>query len=926
MDKDPQPAKSYAGLDRRLSFGFGAIILGLILVGFLTQRSMQDLLHATDQRAFARQAAIQVEATMSLLKDAETGQRGYLLTGRENYLDPYNSAVKEIFTRLDEMKSAFWEQPDQAARIVELTKIAHRKIAELQQTIDLRRSGKTREALAIVLADHGRAMMVEARHLYGEIVAVQSQWIQHLSESAQGITQKSRTTMIAGSILALVLVFIALLLLERNEKRRRRAELELKMTNLELKSQKRQLSEVIIAQNDIATAGLDTKRILALIIQHAQHLTGADGALIELVDGPELVYHVASGNAERFLGMRITAAGSFSGLSLESGELLVCVDSEIDPRVNRDACQKIGVRSMIVKPLFHNGRAVGVLKSYSASAYQFADQHVNALRLVGGILASALGQAAEFEERQKAISTLRATESELIQAKNRAEAATLAKSQLLANVSHEVRTPINGILGMVGVLLDTKLSADQRDYAKTIQQSGDALLAIVNDILDLSKVEAGKLDLEVIDFDIVSTLQDLLKPFYPLATEKGVLLKLETAADLENYVRGDPGRLRQIVLNLVSNALKFTMQGEICVVVRYESVGTAESLVRFEIHDSGLGMSAATLQNLFQPFVQADVSTTRKFGGTGLGLSICKRLVGLMGGEIGVESTPGRGSNFWFNVRLPASEAVKPTDGDSDSAEIPVSVFPPRLRVLIAEDNAINQKVAIKQLEKLGLKGEAVGNGLEALDALRKVPYHLVLMDCQMPEMDGYTAATQMKADPTLRRIPVVAMTASAIPGERERCLAAGMDDYMTKPIRMAELERVLRKWLIEKEQTSPSTPVLDPAVLLDLSQLDSNSGPTMIEELGGLFLEMVPEKLKAMHAAFDRKDSAAISRIAHQLVSSSGNLGARELSKLCESLEDLAADASGEKGYVLFLKIEAEIARVCTALEEEIRVGRRAA
>jgi signal transduction histidine kinase/CheY-like chemotaxis protein/CHASE3 domain sensor protein/HPt (histidine-containing phosphotransfer) domain-containing protein len=909
-------------LERKISVGYGVIIAALIVIGFLTQHSMQDLLRATTHRAEARKAAMHAQAAMLLLQDAETGQRGFLITGKEVYLDPYEKALKSIAKELGDLETVFSEVPAQRRRVAEFAETSRQKVKELGETVALRRAGKRAEAIGALNTGQGHELMVRAHALFDDIDREQERLIDELNQDATRIAAQSRRITTFGNLFAMVLVLISLYLLERNQKRRRRAELEVKMTNIELRNQKRQLSEVVAAQNDLATAGLDPKRIMSLIIQHAQHLTGAEGALIELVDGEELVYHVASGSAEQFLGMRIKREGSFSGLSLRGGELLVCADSTQDGRVDRAACERVGVRSMIAKPLFHNERAIGVLKAYSSQPYQFADQHVDALRLVGGILASALGQAREFEEKQAAIQALRETEGELIRAKDRAEAATLAKSQLLANVSHEVRTPINGILGMAGLLLDTELDRDQKDYARTIRQSGDALLAIVNDILDLSKVEAGKLELEQIDFDIVSTLQDLMKPFYLAAKEKGIDLGFETASSLPNYVRGDPGRLRQIVSNLLTNAMKFTKVGEVKVVVKSlptENLGTA---MRFEISDSGIGMSSETMKALFQPFVQADVSTTRKYGGTGLGLSICKRLVEAMGGEIGVESRPGQGSTFWFTVKLRASETGKAADRDEED-RASADIFPKGIRVLIAEDNAINQKVAMKQLEKMGIRADAVGNGVEALVALRSIPYDLVLMDCQMPEMDGYTAAGKMKADPELCGIPVVAMTASAVPGERERCLEAGMDDYVTKPIRVRELEKTLKKWLVDREaiaETAVDVPVLDPAVIADLRMLDSGQGPSLIEELGALFLAMVPEKLRAMQAALDRGDSEALRRVAHQMTSSSGNLGAKELSRLCAALEDLSGDA-GEKEALEFVReIEAEAARVCAALDAEIR------
>jgi signal transduction histidine kinase/CheY-like chemotaxis protein/CHASE3 domain sensor protein len=930
MEKHTQRTQKSAMIDRRMSFGYGLLILGLVAIGFVTQRSMQELLDATNRRSSARQAAFELKSVMQTLTDAETGQRGYLLTGREVYLEPYIAATAKIDSQLERAALLFGNESSQREALTEFTRIVHAKITELAFTIDLMNAGKQRQAVARVLEGHGRNLMVEARKADDQIEAAQLKLISTLSSDALEITTKSRTISTTGSILAMLLVLISLLVLERNLKQRRRAELELRMTYLELKNQKRQLNEIVSAQNDLATAGLDTKRIMDLIVHHAGRLTASEGAVIELLEGTELVYRAATGSAGNFIGTRIKREGSFSGLSLSTKELMVCADTETDARVDRDACRRVGVRSMIVKPIFHNENEVGVLKAYSSQPYQFADQHVDALRLIGGILSNVLGQATEFEEKTRAIQTLRATEQELVRARDKAEAATLAKSQLLANVSHEVRTPINGILGMAGLLLETRLDAEQKDFARTIRQSGDSLLTIVNDILDLSKVEAGKLELEKIDFDIVSTFQDLLKPFHVAAAHKGILLTFRPDSNLPNFVRGDAGRLRQIIGNLITNAMKFTSNGEVAIRVREDRCGSDGSIVRFEVKDTGIGIHLNTVETLFQPFVQADASTTRKFGGTGLGLSICKRLVELMGGEIGVESVFGKGSTFWFTVHFEPSDHAKPSAVDSDASAISGYDFPDRIRILIAEDNPINQKVAIKQIERIGLRADAVGNGIEALQALNSLPYSLVLMDCQMPEMDGYTAATQMKADPKFRSIPIVAMTASAVPGERERCLETGMDDYITKPTRLADLERVLVKWLggVKKATEMKKTDVtvtdneelvLDPAVLADLRMLDAPGGPSLIEELGTLFIQIFPDKLKGMHAGLDHSNHPAIGRIAHQLKSSAGNLGAVQLSKLAEELEGIAETGKSGTAYELVLKIEAEGARVCAALEMEM-------
>jgi len=384
------------------------------------------------------------------------------------------------------------------------------------------------------------------------------------------------------------------------------------------------------------------------------------------------------------------------------------------------------------------------------------------------------------------------------------------KTQFLANISHELRTPINGIVGMTGLLLDSSLDAEQREFANTIRASADTLLSLINDVLDLSKIEAGRLDLESIDFDLEQMVSNLEKTLLYSARAKGLELKRQTAPEIASMLyRGDPTRLAQILTNLVSNAIKFTAKGRVEITVRHESVTDHRANLYFEVKDTGIGIPADKLERMFVPFTQADASTTRRFGGTGLGLSICKQLVGLMGGEIGVTSEDGKGSMFWFSVPLEyVRVGARQAPRAEKTQELPPSTgpsLPKSTRILLAEDNAVNQKIVIKMLEKYGVRVDAVASGKEALDALRLAPYDLVLMDVQMPEMDGYEATRmirQGKAGPQ-DKLPIIALTANAMTGDRERCLDAGMSDYVTKPVHLHDLLSVIERALARGRATA---------------------------------------------------------------------------------------------------------------------------
>jgi len=542
------------------------------------------------------------------------------------------------------------------------------------------------------------------------------------------------------------------------------------------------------------------------------------------------------------------------------------------------------------------------------------------------------------EDLEKRVVELAATNSvlesmtrKLEEARDAAVQASRVKSEFVANISHEIRTPLSGVLGMAELLMGTPLNAEQKQLVTLLHDSGQSLLAIINDLLDFSKMEANKMELDIIDFSPAALLEDCTELLSPCALEKRLSLTTFVDPRLPAALKGDQLRLRQVLLNLGSNAIKFTEVGQVCLRIDFDSENDSAVQVRFSVTDTGIGIPPSAQSRLFQPFVQADGSTTRKYGGTGLGLSICRSLIELMGSQIVVASEEGKGSTFAFTVTLKRSSKLDVAPAERAKPTARKQGLQPAGRVvareaakgdavnsvLLVEDNPVLQILALRQLKRLGWPADAVSTGCEAVQAVGSKQYALVLMDCQMPEMDGLeaTAAIRRQESATSRHLPIIAMTASAMDSDRQECLAAGMDDYLSKPVSEERLRDVMDRWVcrgfasessleagagrIAEDLEGKAGPVTSSSQPVDVSQLRQIYGESASREIVQMFLHEVRSLVTKIQASIDKEDQLELIAHLHQLKGLSATLAASHIHALSLDLERSCQAKNWQEAHV---------------------------
>ncbi len=835
----------------------------ILMVGVVSYQANLQLIEASNLVVHTHKVRGNVDHLVAAIARMESSARGYALTGQDGFRTRVDVHWEVVAAELAQVRSLVQDNPIQVERVNRLQELAEQK---REQTARLLRARDRQGALeaAHLLADQPASVGGALVNLADEIRAEEASLLVGRSQEMEKIESAVLKVQVLAGGLALALVWLAFTLESRGRQARRRVEIQLRQSE-------------------------ERTRLFA---EHAP-------ASVAMFDR-EMRYLVHSAKWLKDYG-------------LEGRDIIGRSHCEIFPEIGATWRE------------IHRHCLAGATEVNAADRFERADGRRQWLSwrvqpwhnddgAIGGIVmfTEDITQRKELEES-------------LALARDQALAASRLKSEFLANMSHEIRTPMNGVIGMADLLMGTPLTPDQQQMGRVIRNGAENLLTIINDILDFSKIEAGKLTIEPMDFSLAEQVQQAAALLKPRAAARHLTLTVAMPGDLPAGLSGDAIRIQQVLVNLAGNAVKFTEEGGVAINVRtLPAPAPGRYAFRVEVRDTGIGITPEQRTRLFQSFSQADGSTTRKYGGTGLGLAISRQLVELMHGRIGVESEPGRGSTFWFELELPVVTVDSPVFAAAPAAPPARSAPPFRATILVAEDNPANQLVARLLLEKAGFGCEIVGDGLAALQRLSQRDFDVVLMDCQMPRLDGYDTTRRIRAGADGVRqpqVPIIALTAHAMASDREQCLAAGMNDYLAKPIRLETLQAALQRQGIKASVAEVAAPAAKPEAVLEAEQvaqlrdLPGRNHPTLLGDLREMFIKDTPPDLARLQELLAARHGPEGAQLAHRLAGSAASMGAALLGRRLRSLEEAGRVADWAVVDGLRAELERDWRLTCEAL-----------
>jgi PAS domain S-box-containing protein len=758
--------KTKLQLIRKMQFGFGAVLAVLLVVGIVSYRSLAASAESERWVQHTHEVLEHLEGALSEITDIETGYRGFALSGEETFLQPSRAKISLVDQEERTLRALTTDNPYQQRQLATLAGLVEQTIRHGDTLVRLRQTGGPEAAAEVIRQGQGERILDEVRTVTGDMEDEEHRLLLERSADAEWRFRQTKAAIILGSVLGLLIAVVAGRVVQRDYAARGRAEAKYRA--------------LLEAAPDAMVVVNQGGEIVLLNLQAEKQFGYRRDELLE----QKVKNIIPEGFAERLLADGSRSAADALGQQIGTG---------IELNGRRKDGSEFPIEIML-SPLGSAGGMLVTAAIRDISVRKNAEKHLAQTTAILAQTNKDLVGATELAEAERQIAQA---------ARQAAEAASRAKSEFLANMSHEIRTPLNGIMGMTELALDTELTAEQREYLDTVIISTDSLRSLINDILDFSKIEAGKIDVEAIDFNLRDCLELTLKTLALRADEKGLELLCEVAPKVPEIMKGDSNRLRQVVMNLVGNAIKFTDGGEVRLKVQTEAEDGRDRILRFTVSDTGIGIPKGKQESIFDSFSQADNSTTRKYGGTGLGLTISARLVAMMGGKIWVESEPGQGSAFHFTVRL----------GIADAKETKVAtVAPPELRdvkILVVDDNRTNRRILEGMLVHWETKPTLVEGGEEALAELIAAreagdPYRLILTDMRMPRMDGFGLVERIRQRPELSAAAIVMFTSAGQRGDAARCQELGIAAYLLKPIRQSQLHEAVTRVLGTHQQQGP--------------------------------------------------------------------------------------------------------------------------